>query len=295
MSDLIRPESANTMISDRFEVFHVADPITDQTTYHTHDFFELHCVLEGFGQIYVDGCEYQLSPGTITLLSPSDLHRMVGQHSDFFERVYIFIDPTFLSTYSTSQSDLSQAFHGLGKSRSRFLQLPPAELRQHLAPLEQQPALSFGADLQYSQHLIDFVILINQLSLTEEPGLSLPATTTDDPAAAVMAYINENLEKDLRLDALAEHFFTDKYHLSRSFKKATGITLHRYVTKKRLLYSKQLLRREQSANAVYSLCGFRSYTHFLRSFKQEFQLTPKEFLQRVKDGQVIQYEHFENQ
>jgi len=63
--------------------------------------------------------------------------------------------------------------------------------------------------------------------------------------------------------------------------------------KKKLLYAKQLLKTYQSSNLVYNQCGFASYPHFLKAFKKEFSMTPKEFLAKNKENQKIHYEHFE--
>ena len=64
MTKQIVPSVANTMISDRFEVFLVDDFVSEENTlYHYHDFYEIHCTLEGEGVFYVDNHEYHLRPG----------------------------------------------------------------------------------------------------------------------------------------------------------------------------------------------------------------------------------------
>lgn len=65
--------------------------------------------------------------------------------------------------------------------------------------------------------------------------------------------------------------------------------------KKKLIYAKHLLREYRSSSAVYSKSGFSSYPHFLKAFKREFGITPKEFLKRDTQNQLIHYEHFEDE
>lgn len=89
--------------------------------------------------------------------------------------------------------------------------------------------------------------------------------------------------------------FVSKYHITREFKKYTGFTFHQYVMKKKLIYAKHLLREYRSSSAVYSKSGFSSYPHFLKAFKREFGITPKEFLKRDTQKQLVHYEHFEDE
>lgn len=298
MTNQIVPSVANTMISDRFEVFLVDDVVTEENTlYHYHDFYEIHCTLEGEGVFYVDNHEYHLRPGTVTLISPNDLHRVLSQKTESFRRCYIFVTPQYLQTHSTPRSDLTEAFRFLGSGHNRFLQMDPQELEQLLAPFKEEPGTDYGEDLEYEVHLLKFLIRLNRLSQSQEHSLLTPSTKTpnkDTLIPQVIDYINENLEKPLTLDSLAEKFYTNKYSLSRSFKKVSGINLHSFILKKRLLYSKQLLRKYRSSTEVYTLCGFQSYTHFLRAFKEEFHITPKEFLKREALNQVVLYDHYEN-
>ncbi len=94
----------------------------------------------------------------------------------------------------------------------------------------------------------------------------------------IIDYVNANLKEELSLDAVAKKFYISKFHLSHKFKDVTEMTFHNFVLKKRLNYSKQLLRKHQSSTAVFSECGFSSYSYFLKSFKKEFGITPKEFI-----------------
>ena len=50
----------------------------------------------------------------------------------------------------------------------------------------------------------------------------------------ILHYIEAHLEDDLSLDHLAEIFFVSKYHIAHEFKDNLGISVHQYVTKKRL-------------------------------------------------------------
>lgn len=292
------------MVSDSFEIFHVED-IVDQknTTYHYHDFYEIHCTLKGTATFFADEHQFKLSPGTIVLIPPNTLHRILNQTSENYERVYIFIDPNFLHKLSTPQTNLEACFQS-GNNTSGFkhqvLIVNPIDLKKELHPFDKQPNTSYGDDFEYQLQFLSFLLNLNRAALSKENQLSfdqekfIPQSKKGQLIFDVINYISDHLKKDLTLQKVADIFFVDPSYLSRKFKKQTGISFHKYVLTKRLLFSKELLRDYRSATEVYALCGFRSYTHFLRCFKNEFSMTPKEFLQQEITPQYIRFEHFED-
>ena len=81
----------NTMLSDQYEIYHVKDNVNNEkTVYHYHDFYEVHATLEGVATFYLDNRQFDIVPGTVLLIHYNDLHRIMKQSTDYFERVYIF-------------------------------------------------------------------------------------------------------------------------------------------------------------------------------------------------------------
>ncbi|WP_143344033.1 helix-turn-helix domain-containing protein, partial [Enterococcus faecalis] len=136
-------------------------------------------------------------------------------------------------------------------------------------------------------------IYLNQLVLKEENESQPKQMIENERIAAMITYISQNLDQPLTLEQMEKNFFVTKYYVTREFKKHTGFTFHQFVLKKKLLYAKQLLKEYRSASDVYLKCGFKSYPHFLKSFKKEFSMTPKEFLVQHKNNQIIHFDHYE--
>lgn len=93
----------------------------------------------------------------------------------------------------------------------------------------------------------------------------------------VFEYISQHLTEDLSLKRLEEEFFISGEHISREFKKSTGVTLHSYITRARIDLSKRYLLQGLSVRDVCQLCGFSSYNHFFKMFKKECGMTPMEY------------------
>ena len=68
------------------------------------------------------------------------------------------------------------------------------------------------------------------------------------------------------------------YHFSRSFKKAIGVGLRRYVMQRRIERAKTLLRRTaQPLSWVAHEAGFYDQSHFTAEFRREIGVTPGRF------------------
>ncbi len=98
----------------------------------------------------------------------------------------------------------------------------------------------------------------------------------------VFEYISQHLTEDLSLDALEKAFFVSGEHISREFKKSTGMTLHAYITRSRIDLSKRYILQGISVRDVCQLCGFSSYNHFFKIFKKECGMTPMAYYQKFK-------------
>jgi AraC family transcriptional regulator len=62
-----------------------------------------------------------------------------------------------------------------------------------------------------------------------------------DKLRQVTEYINDNLEHDLSLDAIAATIGMSSYHFPRMFKQSIGLAPHQYVIERRLKWAQVLL------------------------------------------------------
>ena len=98
----------------------------------------------------------------------------------------------------------------------------------------------------------------------------------------IFSYINNHIEEEISLDRLEKEFYISKFHISREFKKATGITLHRYIMKTKLDLCKKLIEDGHSLSNISQTCGIGSYNNLFRIFKKEFGITPKDYYNEIK-------------
>ena len=281
----------NTMLSDQYEIYHVKDNVNNEkAVYHYHDFYEVHATLEGVATFYLDNRQFDITPGTVLLIHYNDLHRIIKQSTDYFERVYIFLTEKFLQDRSTEWTNLETCFHPIGEQRSKVLQLKPEKLHELLQFVDQKPSPeAYGSDILYEQQLVNYMMYLNQLIEEDTQENHALPNIQNERIVEMIHFITQNLSNALTLDEMEQTFYVSKYYITREFKKYTGFTFHQFVLKKKLLYAKQLLKQYKSSSDVYSKCGFNSYPHFLKAFKKEFGITPKEFLKHANENPPIKF------
>jgi AraC family transcriptional regulator len=91
----------------------------------------------------------------------------------------------------------------------------------------------------------------------------------------IIEFIEENLDNDLRLEAMAAQVEVSPLYLPRAFKAAVGQSPHQYVLARRIERAKELLRNTQTPIAdVAFASGFSSQSHLSNWFLKLVGVSP---------------------
>ncbi len=94
----------------------------------------------------------------------------------------------------------------------------------------------------------------------------------------VLDYINEYLDRDIRLADLAQLVGMSQFHFSYLFKRSLGKPPYQYLLQQRIERAKQLLKQtDKSIVNIAFGCGFSSHSHLSKQFRQLTGVTPKAF------------------
>jgi AraC-like DNA-binding protein len=104
------------------------------------------------------------------------------------------------------------------------------------------------------------------------------------PRAVTQAvdFIHDNYAGGLSLSDIAAAAHLSPFHLSRIFKKATGVSPHQYLLQVRVNSARALLTAgagERSLAEVAAAVGFADQSHLTRHFKRMLGVTPKQLRQ----------------
>lgn len=282
-----RFNTRQTMNSKTFEVFRYKDAYLKEVALHHHDFYEVYFFLSGNVQYNIENRSYLLTPGDVLLISPMELHQpMFGSEHREYERIVLWIDKQFLEGFCLPGETFTTCFDTSSPNHSNLLR-PEGVNRQFLMFLLEQLISENNTKEPYQEicsmsYLAQVLVLLNRLALQQRK--EEPAAIQDSTVYNVLGYINEHYKENLTLDALANRFFVSKYHLSREFQRLVGTSVHRYIIQKRLVMAKQMLSEGKLSAEVYQNCGFGDYSNFYRAFRSEYQISPKEYVQRLKEN-----------
>lgn len=78
----------------------------------------------------------------------------------------------------------------------------------------------------------------------------------------------------------------DRAYLARLFRRATGHTLHGYLTRVRVKHATTLIAEGQKVEAVMLQVGYRSKKNFYRQFRSITGVTPGAY-RRIDPGRTV--------
>ena len=107
---------------------------------------------------------------------------------------------------------------------------------------------------------------------------SAPPRLAHHKLRVVLAFIEDHLAEKITSAALAATVHTSPFHFSRTFKAATGLPPHAFVTMRRMELSKALLAgTELSIIEVALRAGYQTQAHFTGMFHKRVGTTPNAF------------------
>lgn len=258
---------------ENFRLFHLRSPQGAKTDFHYHEFCKLLLLVSGSGGYAIDGQRFLLQSGDIVLLQDGCIHRPELDPGIPYERMILYISPEFLASHCREDGDLYGLFSG---ERGPVLRLPEAQ-RQKLFRLARglerdlaEPG--FGRELLAQTDLLRLLVEIGRC---REDGQETRAQAPGNQRIRdILAYIDAHLTEDLDADAIAGEFFISKYHMMRLFRQETGSSIHQYITQKRLMLAREMIRGGMKATEACYRCGWRSYSSFTRASEKHLGSTP---------------------
>ena len=262
-------------LSEDFRLFHLKDDRGATVEFHYHEFYKVVFLLTGSGSYNVEGSNYQLISGDMVLVGSRCVHKPHFEPGIVYERVILYISPELLRQGSTADFDLEDIFTGTQRHvlrptdafRRRMLSLT-AQLEEEMAGTEP------GSSVLARCTLFEILVRIGREMKEGVASLPGPFSPKDEKIRDILRYIDGNLSEELSIDVLASRFYISKYHMMRRFREETGSSIHTYLSDKRLLWARDMIKEGVSATDACFRSGFRSYSAFSRAFGKLFGVTP---------------------
>ncbi|MEK3724497.1 response regulator [Paenibacillus sp. FSL H8-0034] len=139
-------------------------------------------------------------------------------------------------------------------------------------------------DFQTSEALFDWLAdwMIRLSSVYQQQ--SLPAVQQESLIFdQIEIYIKQHIDQDITLQMVADRFFYNPSYLSRLFKTKLKKNYMTFVTEIRIHYAQEcLMQPHYLITDVCQMCGYKSYKHFVKTFRAVTQMTPTEYRKQVR-------------
>lgn len=282
---MISKEAFKMVVNSDFHVSHNISNDWTMPTYHIHDSYEILFSLTNTTKFFIEDTVYDMRKGDLFIMNNMELHRTVAPSDVYYERYIIMFDPSYISGYSTKDTDLLKPFVNRSINFSNRLHLSEDQYHGMISLFKKilyyDQNNIYGSDVYKRITFAELLLLINSLYSNENNHKTRTFTAGDFKKIELMLeYINQHLEEDLSLDKLASVFFLNKYYISHIFKDNTGFSVNEYIINKRIFKSRELLKQNLPVSQVSEMVGFKNYCHFIRTFKNLVGVSPKQYAKR---------------
>lgn len=214
-----------------------------------------------------------MTPGSLLLGNPGERFCCSHEHGTGDRCLAVSYKPEFFEPLSADA--------GGGGWRFGVARLPPIRA---LAPLvAKASALLAGAGSVTCEEL-GLQLAAKAIQITQS---AVPRRAGAEPSSLarvtrVVRMIDNEPSMPHRLSSLAQIARLSPYHFLRMFEDLTGTTPHQYLLRARLRRAAIRLGTESARVLDIALaCGFGDISHFNRSFRSEFGMSPRAYRRKI--------------
>ena len=248
---------------------------------HIHDCYEVYFSISGGKQFLIDNQVYDIAPGDLFLINQYDSHYLTQIDKELHERIVIMIDPEYMRSISTEETDLDACFQGRSDNFSHKLSLTQEQQGRFLYFINKLVTSNgYGHDLLERATFTELFVMINKIVADRENNTEAEKPATyNEQVDSILSYLNNNLQYPVSIGDLSKHFYISESYICRIFKAATGTTINKYMTARRISIAKSLLAEGIGVSEVCERCGFSDYSNFLKAFTKSVGISPKKYSQ----------------
>ncbi len=241
-----------------------------QCTRHYHNTLEIYYLKEGECNYFIDNKIYEVKVGDIVLIPDGIIHKtnyishrhtrtLINCSMKFVPPSVVPMLPNLIYIYRNP---------GIRQEVERILNKIGEEY-ESVSPFRDESLLCYTNELL--------------LLLAKNAGTKENMNSGNVFVEETVKYIQENYMNKITLADIAKMRSVSVEHLSRSFKKETGLGFSEYVTLLRLQKAEYMLKNEPGktiCEIAYS-CGFNDSNYFSDRFKKTYGISPSKVKPKI--------------
>lgn len=207
----------------------------------------IHCVVKGEGVLNSPNGNFKVKQGQLFLIKPGEVNTYEADKNNPWEYIWVEFNGTLAQRLSEIDCPVMNCDVGI------FLNL--WNIRT-IDEFKEEYAVSY------------LFSLIPSLLGREDKK---------DITGKIKNYINSNYMLEINVDNLSYDMGYTRQHISRVFKKDTGMSIQQFLIKTRLENAQKILTKGFSVYETAYMCGYNDAFNFSKSFKAMYNISPKQW------------------
>ncbi|MFA5513823.1 MAG: AraC family transcriptional regulator [Sphaerochaetaceae bacterium] len=138
--------------------------------------------------------------------------------------------------------------------------------------IENSTTIAYLDEVLYSQIALEYSNAVLEFSVNSYSPM----------IKKIVTYLTVHLSEDVKIEQLGKMHNTHISHISRKFKKETGMSIPAYVSKLRIGLAKLYFEDgKTSIREISDLLGFNDSNYFSKVFKRYAGMTPSEYINSI--------------
>ncbi len=245
---------------------------------HIHDCCELYYSISGGKQFLIDNKFYTIAPGDLFIINQYESHKLTQIDSCVHERIVLSVHPDYVKQISSVETNLDYCFTNRSDQFQHKVSLNKEQQKRFLYYINKIiSAEGFAHDIIEQTAFMELMVLINSLTSANAVETATTGYKYNHQVDDILAYINQNIAQPITVEQLAGHFYLSESYICRIFKSATGTTINKYITARRISIAKALLNEGSSVTEAFERSGFSDYSNFFKAFTKAVGVSPKKY------------------
>ena len=227
-----------------------------------HTYHEMLFYIDGEVELFTTGGSRALKKMSLLIIPEGSYHFLKRKNSSGFKRLKISF-----SSESVSDTPITRLVEEM-----KIIENPDSEIIRILSNLCDELANISLNSAFYAYSL--FLALACELDKRAYEAAERVQAESDSLMTALSEYIAKNLSQRLDVETLARVIHVSPSGITHLFKKKFGISIHKYITQKRLVFSKKLLIQGANPTKVFAAVGFGDYSSYYKAYLKYFGYSP---------------------
>lgn len=251
---------------------------------HSHSYYEVLCCRSGDVEYLVGTDRFRLQRGDIVFVPPGLSHRplLPEAMTEPYVRDVLWLSQEYVAL-------LERMFPRWQNPRQvdRVLLRTGGTPWEHLGELlrtgvQLSQNRGSGWEMELMGTVMVFMARLKKAFL-EEDAVTMTAEKPELLDRA-MSWLEANMGSRITLEDMSRQLYVSKSALSQVFRRRLGVSIHRYLTQRRLIAAKSLILEGAPLEEVGTRVGFGDYSGFYRAFRQEYGISPRQFRKLQADA-----------